>query len=972
MAAYKISKRKLKIFPTFCQMAWISRKEYDATEIIVSQCRMYLSKRQLHRLKTDLAAIHNVKTRLIDSFQIRQTAAAIMIQKTFRSHVVRKFLKDHVDDVVEDYDDDDDDDDAVLTACQYAHSNDMKRRIYTREADIKQLEETKELLDYLVHLHLKDLDDLSLWCKSRIQKVLLVEDNVTTPPPSPNHDTTSQNKSDKQTRLKGKKDNYEQILLAVGNQGAFVRKLQAQSLAMSEKGKQTLDLIQQNYNSIQNIHSFLKGVVVNGSDKIESQAHLEWIYNEEEWMMTCMGSCDECQEQILFEEQIRMDENIQTLLQSHQMFSSKVALLQKLEGYEAEAFSLTLTVESRLMDSSDGEKIMSWIQSNGEKIEQVENSLVNEFDSVHSFYFQQEDLMAKSVVFAMSEFKVEATCKRSNKSCIGRFMTQDWMQLYNKKPWIQKEEMDAASKHLKLVQQHIRIRRNDLIRKKQIGGKCGDTNNHDLDKGMSSRQRRASQAKLLFSAGTTFVTKAKHNLNGLKHELREANKVVLRSFSLVKAKIKGRVRVVPLRIPSRRDHELDKMVANVKRYMQQLQNNCVAVSALKITFGAEESESLEKVNNNNASNGRPFYQNRLEIGHHTQVLIWIEYSSKAEQCITHIALSEDDEAKEYRNEGYTLVGHPNLSGGLWIKRDPHHKLVVASMQVAFSNNSDSHILKKDYEKIPCCLTVFGDRIARGNIWIALKNRNTRNTPIDICKLEKELEEYETLLSEHPEDEIVQSLVNEMARRVEVGKRKEVERQKNDSDLDYITEFLVIDQNDVDKLRKVFNAIDHEGHKRVSTKDILHFMDAPSALCGIIQQFLGLLLDKKSRALRELDFSQFSKGLSQIIMLGKDEMIKLIFSSIDQQGYGHIPRGKFLGLLDIMDPNGKDVASRRLREENLPDSLSFALFEAISEKYPSLFSPLFQFQRKLRGEMLGAKYWNRKIRKFQLAKKIAST
>ena len=911
-------------------MVWISRREYNAAELIVSQCRLFLSKRERDRLKRDLGNLRN-QMRRPDPFHIRENAAAIIVQKFCRSFAVRKYLSDNG--IVRHFRKDD--------AITYAHSNYTKRRVYDRQSEIDELECTEELLRHLVDRHLNDLEQKMLTFTLKLQKV-----QINTGP---------------HTRLEARIGIYGQAQTAVENQITYAVKLRAQSIAISERANGNLETVYQNYISIESIESYMIKIESNG---IKNKIHLQWIRDERENMIRLMDDCDQVQEQILFEEQMRLNEVIQTLVRSHEMYSTKVLMIEKLEGFESEAFSLALCVQSKRIDSSDGEKLMEWIQSNGDKIEHVENSLAGTFDELHSFYCQQEDEMTKFVIFEKNESVIEATCKRSSKSEMVKFDSNDWMRMYESEPWVQKQEMEAALKHLKAVQGHIRVRRNDLLSRKQNDNNGGNVCKVDPAQGTSE----SAMPTLLRSS----IKEAKYRLKGISQGIQAVNeryKVLLRRVSQRKEKRKSG-RVVPL--PSRRDHELNKMVINVQKYMKQQQHTSVAISSRKFTVGAEETNAVNHVNDENAANGRPFYENRLELGHHTQVVLWIQFSSKDGECISHISLGpREEDGSEYHSLGYTLVGHPRLAGGLWVKRDLEHKFVISSLQVTYANSSDSQILQNDYEKIPCCLAALDDCLVQGNIWIALNKRYTRMTPIDVNKLEKELKEYEELLSQRAGDKTIQNLVEEMERRVDVAKRRQVERRGIENDLEYITEFLVIEKSHIKKLRNIFNAIDCDADKVVSIDEVVHFVKAANVLSGLIRQLMGIMLDEQNRAIHQVDFGQFAKGFCSIIMLGKEDMIKLVFSAVDKAGYGYIPKKAYLDLLEIMDPKGTSVASRALKEEFLPNSLPFALFEELSETYPSALFPLFQFQFSLREHLLGVKYWNRKIRKFQLAKRLVN-
>ena len=316
--------------PFTFSMVWISRREYNAAELIVSQCRLFLSKRERDRLKRDLGNLRN-QMRRPDPFHIRENAAAIIVQKFCRSFAVRKYLSDNG--IVRHFRKDD--------AITYAHSNYTKRRVYDRQSEIDELECTEELLRHLVDRHLNDLEQKMLTFTLKLQRV-----QINTSP---------------HTRLEARIGIYGQAQTAVENQITYAVKLRAQSIAISERANGNLETVYQNYISIESIESYMIKIESNG---IKNKIHIQWIRDERENMIRLMDDCDQVQEQILFEEQMRLNEVIQTLVRSHEMYSTKVLMIEKLEGFESEAFSLALCVQSKRIYSSDGEKLMEWIQSN--------------------------------------------------------------------------------------------------------------------------------------------------------------------------------------------------------------------------------------------------------------------------------------------------------------------------------------------------------------------------------------------------------------------------------------------------------------------------------------------------------------------------------------------------------------------------------------------------------------------------------
>jgi hypothetical protein len=65
---------------------------------------------------------------------------------------------------------------------------------------------------------------------------------------------------------------------------------------------------------------------------------------------------------------------------------------------------------------------------------------------------------------------------------------------------------------------------------------------------------------------------------------------------------------------------------------------------------------------------------------------------------------------------------------------------------------------------------------------------------------------------------------------------------------------------------------------------------------LIKKIVGIILNAQNQLLEELDFERFAHCFCSFAMLGRDEMIKIVFNSIDNEGYGHIRNQGYIKLL----------------------------------------------------------------------------
>ena len=759
--------------------------------------------------------------------------------------------------------------------------------------------------------------------------------------------------------------NMSQILIAVNDHLKFLGTLEVHSKSQSERTRARLESLEQQFETIKSIQIFIGQEVKKSSTENDEDGSQQWTYNELKTMKILMDECNLKRGRNVNDDQTRIDNSIQTLLDSDCFFTSKVKGFIDIEGLEAEMYSFHIEVERRGAEGSKADHLLGWIERNGRKMEEAENDLEIIYGDISSFYHQSTLEMEKCPIFDKDKESRELNANNT-------FHSQEWFDLFEKKPWLEMHKHQVSMKRYARIQEHVRIRRNDLLAIRNMEVSEDDLDDSPkVDFSLSGRIVPEIKTALANTKRSSAIKAMKQGVAHLRQgidNMKKASKSLLRDLIVLKSNKSSDGINPSLPFYLRRNSEIRMMMINVQKNMVQQQESFSAISSLKFTVGEQESNTFTIMNDDNAANGLPFYQNRLELGHHTQVVLWIRVSSKIEEFITQVSVLATKIGED--NDPQDLITHSQLKGGLRVKRNSASTMVASNLQLAYSNSSDPPILRKEYEMIPSCVSAMGDCLIKGNLWISLTKRHQRIMAADTIKLEKELNEYQVLLSEMPQDELMQNIVKEMSQRLELARKKRVDRRGIKADpLDYISEFLVLDDKHIHKMRTVFRSIDLNADGLVSTEEVVKAMKGAVTLTFLIGKLLGVLLDENNRLIVRMDFGEFARGLCSLAVLGKDEIVKLVFNSVDEGGFGFIPEQRYREIVLTLDPKENGFAYRALRDEILPESISFAEFEDLNGKYPNVLHPLFTFQESVRMNLIGVNYWMRKMRRFIVAKEL---
>ena len=289
------------------------------------------------------------------------------------------------------------------------------------------------------------------------------------------------------------------------------------------------------------------------------------------------------------------------------------------------------------------------------------------------------------------------------------------------------------------------------------------------------------------------------------------------------------------------------------------------------------------------------------------------------------------------------------------------------MQISYVTTSDHETLKKDYKKISTPLSNFG--LAEASLWIAHTDRSLKNATTNLNIMQKQLDEYKNMLPTYPNGSLLQSLIKELERRIEIARRKEKEQRGLTHDhIGYITEFLAMSEQDLKGFKGMFNNIDKDKDGVINVQELVNFTRESLSMTPIIKDCLNFSLGVSDFINDKLSFGEFTRAIGCFAMFSAHEMMKCIYCAIDKQSRGHIHQSEFYSFLTVLHPKKKiEMASRSLKDATIPEFISFPSFEALATKYPKLMFPMFRFQESIRTMCLGKKWWYRKMRKFNYAK-----
>lgn len=260
--------------------------------------------------------------------------------------------------------------------------------------------------------------------------------------------------------------------------------------------------------------------------------------------------------------------------------------------------------------------------------------------------------------------------------------------------------------------------------------------------------------------------------------------------------------------------------------------------------------------------------------------------------------------------------------------------------------------------LPLCLSSFN--LGYANIWILWSSSSIVRLT-DTSHIERELKDYEAMLSKNPEDKILYRMVDKVKWRLREAQLAEEDHARDipGDDLTYTKEFLALKPKELDKMMSIFRkSIDFDHDDRISVEDYCMFLRESLSISPFIRQIFELSAPANGKLSKHLastnasiiDIGATLKATAVFCMLCTSDLIRFVFAWYDPKGYGVIDNKQFLDMLEQFHPRHRDdVVVKALKGIGLPvdGTLPFDRFEGICVKFPYLLYPAFRIQEKVR-------------------------
>ncbi len=806
-----------------------------------------------------------------------------------------------------------------------------------------------------------------------------------------------------QNRLQDRKTHLSEVIHAINQQLLFLTKLYIKSRAVTKfkfiKMRENNERWKSIRYAIDFVDSKSSSIQQYDDDKNTDNAFSspgtsfimnDWLTQERDLLIQSLVECDKVQESLLDFECKRFENELNILLSSNDICTFMIGWIRNIEMWEAERFGMQQMImtcrrkqggcnneeKEKRFSAVEANMYLQLIDDNQMKLNRARKIVLPQIcEEAGDFYHEKERGMDQEVCFKRSNdgvrdtslpvamMQLEATINNFHKLPTAEnyfWSIMEWMEFFSKNYQsllsFSAEQIsevvdygEKAGNHLKALQQYVYNRREILLEDRIVEGVPVNHGNF---------------TKLKWNV---FGTSVESITNSVR---RKVNLQLLAASRISNQKIVPVLKQVTRR---RGDPELMMMMTVVKKTMnKQNSTNVVGVVSLKFTVGKIETDAFTAKNNHNEAKGKSFYQKRIDLGNHVETALWVQISSKNSNFITNMYWGhsgDEEESDDAKKEGIDFVRHGNLPCIIYTERDPTKDQVISSIQIAYANTSEPSILEKDYSMIPTRLSEYG--LADAHLWVSYADRSSNNTIIDLSRMKNQLAEYEVMLSNRPNDILLKGLVTEMERRIELTKRKEKEQRGLSNDhIGYISEFLALNEKDLNGFKKAFQKIDTARNGIIAVNEIISFFQEPITMVPLVQDCIIISLGGGKLINKSLCFAEFIRAMGTLAMFSFLEMTKCIFCSIDKAGYGCITQKDFYDLLCILHPKKEiGIASRSLRDTAIPESLTYAFFKDLASKFPKLLFPMFRFQLSIRNLCLGTKWWDRKMRRFAFAKEM---
>ncbi len=801
-----------------------------------------------------------------------------------------------------------------------------------------------------------------------------------------------------------------EIVRIINDQVGFVQKLNAKSVVFTRHGNTKMKENQEKWKSVQYALDFVNSKQELSSSSSSSSSStttttttqqtkrteiLSWVEEERNKLVQSLVECDVYQETLLDKECSRFEKELEMLASSSNTYHSLSECVLNIETWEAERFGIQTTLMSgtkTITNVDEAEMYFQMIDDNQMKLNSARKHQIPKlYQEASDLYHTLHASLEKYVCFDCDEngnttatLKASMTLPSTNNYC---WSVLEWMDHFTKMLHSFEDKDSNLRKDEQSVEDHykdtLRFAHN---RREMLLSKLA-TRRKERQEQIEGDEKEEEE-NLLDTSSTTLdpktLTRLKWGLFGTSTKSRKIHTRAtgfvrdIKNMDFIHSKSNGNQRLPSaltnvLKKSKSEDEELEQMKIVVKKRMNSHHNdNCVVgVTSLMFTVGKEETSNFLIQNDNNEASGLPFYQSRIDLGSHVETVLWVQIDSSTKNCITSISWtsdSKDDNRKHHRSS--EIASHEKLSCALCIERDSSNPKVISSIQITYANSKEHEILGSDYEIIPKRLSEFD--LVDAYLWVAHVDRSIKRTStIDLREMNRELVQYEEMLSQNPTDYLLQSLVKEMERRITLTKRREKEQRGLVRDhLEYIKDFLALSEQELNSFKKLFLQMCRDLDGVITTNEFIAFLDESQSLTTILSGCMKVTLGNHTETSNTMNFGEFTKAIGILAMFSQAELMKCLFCAMDNEGFGFIPKQEFYTLLSLLHPE-KDIgmASRSIRDVPIPESISFDFFKNLTTRFPTLFFPISRLQQRIRKTCLGTKWWNKKMRKFLQAKEL---
>lgn len=723
------------------------------------------------------------------------------------------------------------------------------------------------------------------------------------------------------SRLQQRKEIILQIIKTINFQSTFLEKVEAQSKCLQGVKDEALCLVDLNAAKAKDCQEILRReITVNPNDFFQS-----WARRHMGDFQTLLSIYEKFKEGIKDKEKERLEMDISVLRSSQRLTIQKIETLWALEGYESEIYSFE---REKSKDISVTDATIKYLDRTANCISSTEACLEKLYGESSLFYEKQEESMSNVVIF-QKDPSIQCVSKESARDRLGKFSfdADAWIKRYESKPWLVQQEQHNGLQKMRKMFDHIDIRREDLLTKRTQKRSTEDTPKQTAER--SKTYGGFQKALSLF-----------HRVKG-RSKLGEAKVHLQNNF-----KSFSRVIQRKSQIDCSKDDEFQTILANVRRDLVQENGKCaVGVASLKFTVGEDERDLFSEQNESNIALGKSYYSIQLNLGN---VILWLHLSKKKAGLITDLLIVSDKDRNISSNQ--EMVSHPLLRGGILITRDNRESKVVSNIQIVYAHSNQG--CSKGYDKVDGALDILGE-VSPGRMFAKKKPRLESSDNVSLSRMQKDLAELKKKQKVLGNDVLLKEMVDELEKRI--AEMAPFRVQRVTSHLDYIADYLALDNKTVLRLKQTFPT-QHE----VNVRDIILLYGGTEKLGPLMTKMFALLLGQEDEARETFDVGAYIRCVSTFCVLSNREMMKLLFKVLDEDDYGVVHMSDVMKTLNFTE----DV--QRLRSSG---SLSYEQFETFLQQRPKLTFEVFLLQDNMR-KFLGKSFWLAKMKKFKKAKEIA--